>query len=98
MRFRALLASLGENRIVILCTHILDDVAQTCPRVAAIDRGRLVYDGTGARCRTSRNWCPQSPACDAASAATSTTTVSRALTIGVLLPRRRRTPRRPHCP
>jgi ABC-type multidrug transport system ATPase subunit len=46
MRFRSLLASLGENRTVILSTHILDDVAQTCPRVATLAAGRLVYDGT----------------------------------------------------
>lgn len=46
MRFRALLASLGQDRAVILSTHILDDVAQTCPRVAALAAGRLVYDGT----------------------------------------------------
>lgn len=46
MRFRALLATLGENRTVILSTHILDDVAQTCPRVAVLDHGRMVYDGT----------------------------------------------------
>ena len=46
MRFRALLASLGENRTVILSTHILDDVAQTCPRVTVLAAGRLVYDGT----------------------------------------------------
>lgn len=46
MRFRALLAGLGEDRSVILSTHILDDVAQTCPRVATLAAGRLVYDGT----------------------------------------------------
>jgi len=46
MRFRSLLASLGENRTVILSTHILDDVAQTCPRVTVLAAGRLVYDGT----------------------------------------------------
>ena len=31
MRFRTLLATLGGERTVILSTHILDDVAQTCP-------------------------------------------------------------------
>lgn len=45
MRFRALLASLGENRTVILSTHILDDVAQTCGQVATLAAGRLVYHG-----------------------------------------------------
>lgn len=45
MRFRALLASLGHNRTVILSTHILDDVAQTCPYVFILRQGRLRYDG-----------------------------------------------------
>ena len=46
MRFRALLASLGGERTVILSTHILDDVAQTCPYVCVLRGGRLRYDGT----------------------------------------------------
>ncbi|MGH3568481.1 MAG: ABC transporter ATP-binding protein [Pseudonocardia sp.] len=46
MRFRALLAGLGGDRTVILSTHILDDVAQTCPRVAVLTAGRLVYTGS----------------------------------------------------
>ncbi|MGH9129453.1 MAG: ATP-binding cassette domain-containing protein [Acidimicrobiales bacterium] len=45
MRFRALLASLGEERTVILSTHILDDVAQTCPVTAVLARGQLEYHG-----------------------------------------------------
>lgn len=45
MRFRTLLASLGENRTVILSTHILDDVAQTCPYVFVLRAGSLRYDG-----------------------------------------------------
>ncbi|MGV3115108.1 ABC transporter ATP-binding protein [Corynebacterium freneyi] len=45
MRFRTLLASLGHNRTVILSTHILDDVAQTCPYVFVLREGRLRYDG-----------------------------------------------------
>ncbi|MDT0301344.1 ABC transporter ATP-binding protein [Streptomonospora wellingtoniae] len=46
MRFRSLLAGLGGQRTVVLSTHILDDVAQTCPRVAVLAAGRLVYDGS----------------------------------------------------
>ena len=45
MRFRALLASLGGERTVVLSTHILDDVAQTCPYVCVLRGGRLRYDG-----------------------------------------------------
>ncbi|MEU9759596.1 ATP-binding cassette domain-containing protein [Streptomyces sp. NPDC047985] len=43
MRFRTLLASLGHGRTVLLSTHILDDVAQTCPDVAVLASGRLVF-------------------------------------------------------
>ncbi|MFJ1614808.1 ABC transporter ATP-binding protein [Streptomyces sp. NPDC088251] len=43
MRFRALLAGLGHGRTVLLSTHILDDVAQTCPEVAVLASGRLVF-------------------------------------------------------
>ncbi|WP_454114975.1 ABC transporter ATP-binding protein [Microbacterium lacticum] len=45
MRFRTLLASLGEQRTVILSTHILDDVAQTCPYVFVLRHGRKTFDG-----------------------------------------------------
>ncbi|MER6606903.1 ATP-binding cassette domain-containing protein [Streptomyces sp. NPDC000927] len=43
MRFRTLLAGLGRGRTVLLSTHILDDVAQTCPDVAVLASGRLVF-------------------------------------------------------
>lgn len=43
MRFRTLLAGLGHGRTVLLSTHILDDVAQTCPDVAVLASGRLVF-------------------------------------------------------
>ncbi|MFF9814345.1 ATP-binding cassette domain-containing protein [Streptomyces sp. NPDC014006] len=46
MRFRALLADLGGHRTVLLSTHILDDVAQTCPEVAVLTAGRLVFHDT----------------------------------------------------
>ncbi|GAA3137921.1 ABC transporter ATP-binding protein [Planomonospora alba] len=43
MRFRTLLAGLGRGRTVLLSTHILDDVAQTCPEVAVLAAGRLLF-------------------------------------------------------
>ncbi|MFD7088786.1 ATP-binding cassette domain-containing protein [Streptomyces sp. NPDC059896] len=48
MRFRALLAGLGGGRTVLLSTHILDDVAQTCSEVAVLASGRLVFHDTTA--------------------------------------------------
>lgn len=41
VRFLNLLAELGQNSVVILSTHIVDDVSELCSRVAIIDRGRI---------------------------------------------------------
>ena len=48
MRFRTLLATLGADRTVILSTHILEDIAQTCPYVCVLRKGRVTYDGATA--------------------------------------------------
>jgi ABC-type multidrug transport system ATPase subunit len=45
-RFLNLLADVGENIVVILSTHIVDDVSDLCPRMAIIANGRIV--GLGA--------------------------------------------------
>jgi ABC-type multidrug transport system ATPase subunit len=42
LRFYRLLAELAANRIVLLSTHIVEDVAVLCPRFAVIRKGRLV--------------------------------------------------------
>jgi len=42
MRFYRLLTELATDRIVLLSTHIVEDVAVLCPRFAIIRRGRLV--------------------------------------------------------
>jgi ABC-2 type transport system ATP-binding protein len=44
-RFNNLLAELGEHRVVILSTHIVDDVTDLCARVAVMVGGRIVADG-----------------------------------------------------
>ena len=41
MRFLNLLAELGEEAVVILSTHIVDDVSDLCSRMAIIDRGQI---------------------------------------------------------
>jgi ABC-2 type transport system ATP-binding protein len=46
IRFRTLLSQLAERRTVLLSTHIVDDVAQTCTELAVLGRGRLIYRGT----------------------------------------------------
>jgi ABC-2 type transport system ATP-binding protein len=46
IRFRTMLSQLAERRTVLLSTHIVDDVAQTCTELAVLGRGRLIYRGT----------------------------------------------------
>ena len=41
VRFLNLLAELGRESVVILSTHIVDDVAELCSRMAIIDEGRI---------------------------------------------------------
>ena len=42
---REMLRELGERRTVLLSTHILSEVEQTCPRVIIISDGRIVEQG-----------------------------------------------------
>jgi ABC-2 type transport system ATP-binding protein len=44
-RFLNLLAEIGENVVVILSTHIVEDVADLCPAMAIISGGRIVRQG-----------------------------------------------------
>jgi ABC-2 type transport system ATP-binding protein len=44
-RFQNLLAEVGEDVVVILSTHIVDDVAGLCPRLAIMGGGRLLACG-----------------------------------------------------
>jgi ABC-type multidrug transport system ATPase subunit len=44
-RFNNLLAAIGENVVVILSTHIVEDVADLCPRMAIMAGGRIVQSG-----------------------------------------------------
>ncbi|MCU0891498.1 MAG: ABC transporter ATP-binding protein [Sandarakinorhabdus sp.] len=44
-RFLNLLAEIGENVVVILSTHIVEDVADLCPRMAVLSAGRIQLEG-----------------------------------------------------
>jgi ABC-2 type transport system ATP-binding protein len=46
IRFRTLLSQFAGRRTVLLSTHIVDDIAQTCREVAVLAKGRLVFRGT----------------------------------------------------
>lgn len=45
-RFLNLLAEIGEKVVVILSTHIVEDVADLCPRMAVLAGGRLLREGS----------------------------------------------------
>jgi ABC-type multidrug transport system ATPase subunit len=44
-RFLNLLAEIGENVVVILSTHIVEDVSDLCPRMAVLAGGRIQLEG-----------------------------------------------------
>lgn len=44
-RFLNLLSEIGENVVVILSTHIVDDVSELCTSMAIISEGRLLLSG-----------------------------------------------------
>ncbi len=45
IRFRTLLATLPGRRTVLLSTHVVEDVAQTCRETAVMVDGRIVFTG-----------------------------------------------------
>ena len=47
-RFLNLLSSIGDQVIVILSTHIVDDVRELCPQMAIISQGQLLAEGSPA--------------------------------------------------
>jgi ABC-type multidrug transport system ATPase subunit len=44
-RFLNLLAEIGENVVIILSTHIVDDVSDLCTRMAVLANGRIQLEG-----------------------------------------------------
>lgn len=45
-RFHNLLADVGQDVVIILSTHIVDDVRELCSNMAIMNLGQLVYQGT----------------------------------------------------
>lgn len=46
IKFRNLLTDFASNRIVILSTHIISDIEETCEKLAILKKGNLVFHGT----------------------------------------------------
>ncbi|TPW02541.1 MAG: ABC transporter [bacterium] len=45
-RFLNLLAEVGENVVIILSTHIVEDVTDLCPRMAVLASGKIQLEGS----------------------------------------------------
>lgn len=45
VEFRTLLRELGLDAVVLVSTHLVEDVAAACARVSLVDDGRLVFAG-----------------------------------------------------
>ncbi len=46
IRFRNLLVDLASERVVILSTHIVEDIGQTCRDIAVLGQGRILFRGS----------------------------------------------------
>lgn len=46
VRFRELLCSIAQDRIVLLSTHIVEDIAKTCQNIAVLREGHILYSGS----------------------------------------------------
>ena len=44
VRFLNLLSELGENSVVLLSTHIVEDVSELCTRMAIINKGEILQE------------------------------------------------------
>jgi ABC-type multidrug transport system ATPase subunit len=53
IRFRNLLVNLAADRTVILSTHIVEDIGQTCRDIAVLARGRVLFRGSPAELTSS---------------------------------------------
>ncbi len=48
IRFRHLLADLARDRVVLLSTHVVEDIGSSCKEVVVLDRGRVLFRGSPA--------------------------------------------------
>jgi ABC-2 type transport system ATP-binding protein len=46
IRFRNLLVDLATERIVLLSTHIVEDIGQTCRDMAVLSKGKILFRGS----------------------------------------------------
>jgi ABC-type multidrug transport system ATPase subunit len=46
IRFQNLLAEVAQDRVLLLSTHIVEDVAELCPQMAILQQGEIVQQGS----------------------------------------------------
>ncbi|MEO1742798.1 MAG: ABC transporter ATP-binding protein [Cyanobacteria bacterium J06629_9] len=46
VRFQNLLAEISQDRVLLLSTHIVEDVAELCPQMAILQQGQIVRQGS----------------------------------------------------
>jgi ABC-type multidrug transport system ATPase subunit len=46
IRFRNLLVNLAADRVVLLSTHIVEDIGQTCRDIAVLSQGEVIFRGS----------------------------------------------------
>lgn len=46
IRFRNLLCDISKDKIVILSTHIVEDIETTCEKTAILNEGKIIYNGS----------------------------------------------------
>ncbi len=49
IHFRNLFSQTAQNRLVLLSTHIIEDVQSVCDQLVVIDHGRILFTGTPAQ-------------------------------------------------
>ena len=58
LTIRELVSSLGQDKTVLLSTHVMQEVEVTCERVLVINRGQLIADSTVAELDEARQGAP----------------------------------------
>lgn len=85
-RFHNLLVRVSGEMVVLLSTHIVEDVDDLCPNMAIMNRGRLIATGTPDGLKTDlsgRIWSRRESQADAEAAASQHAVISTRLSQGV---------------
>jgi len=85
-RFHNLIVRLSQDMVVILSTHIVEDVGDLCPNMAVMNRGRVLVAGTPGSLKAElagRIWTRRMPQAEAQRAAADMDVISTRLAEGI---------------